>query len=87
MTQGSPGLGLAAPAWHGSDMLEQIKPTYRVVTRRCSLNEDRDRWLLLSSDRAHKIHAPDSYKTEAEAQRLGEIEASFLNEQDCSAFS
>jgi hypothetical protein len=66
-------------------MLEQIKPTYRVVTRRCSLNEDRYRWLLLSSDCAHKIHAPDSYKTEAEAQKLGEMEASFLNEQDFPA--
>ena len=64
-------------------MLEQIKPTYSVVVRRCSLNEERYRWLLLSSDFAHKIHAPDSYKTEAEAQELGEIEASFLNEQNC----
>jgi hypothetical protein len=54
-------------------------PTYSVTTRVCSLHPHRFRWLLLSSDNAHKIHAPESYETEAEALQIGQAEAACMN--------
>jgi hypothetical protein len=50
-------------------------PTYSVTTRQCSLQPERFRWLLISYDRAHKIHAPESFGTEQEAVAAGQIEA------------
>lgn len=64
------------------DMLHVIPrrhlPTYSVLTRRCSLQPRRFRWLLISSDNAHKIHAPFSYETEDEALEIGQAEATNL---------
>ena len=49
--------------------------SYSVTIRRCSLRPERFRWLLISSDKAHKIHAPESFDTEQEALAAGRIEA------------
>ena len=55
-------------------MTRRYKLTYSVSIRRCSLRPQRFRWLLISSDNAHKIHAPISYGTEAEARECGMAE-------------
>ncbi|MCJ2018971.1 hypothetical protein MKK84_16225 [Methylobacterium sp. E-065] len=55
-------------------------PHYSVTIRRCSLQPERFRWLLISSDKAHKIHAPESFDTEQEALAAGQIEAWEMSE-------
>ena len=57
------------------DMPRRHLSTYSVLTRRCSLQPHRFRWLLISYDNAHKIHAPVSYETEDEALEIGQTEA------------
>ena len=59
-------------------MTRRYVPTYSVLIRRCSLRPQRFRWLLVSSDNAHRIHAPISYDTEAEARERGLAELSDL---------
>ena len=56
------------------DMTRRYVPRYSVSIRRCSLRPQRFRWLLISLDQAHKIHAPISYDTEAEAHECGMAE-------------
>jgi hypothetical protein len=56
------------------DMPRRYMPKYSVLTRRCSLQPHRFRWLLISSDNAHKIHAPISYESEIEALECGKAE-------------
>ena len=60
---------------HGREMQSNQLSSYSVMIRRCSLRPERFRWLLISSDRAHKIHAPESFDTEQEALAAGQIEA------------
>jgi hypothetical protein len=57
-----------------SVMARRHFPQYSVLTRRCSLHPHRFRWLLISNDKAHKIHAPISYDTETEALECGMAE-------------
>ncbi|MCJ2094481.1 hypothetical protein MKK67_18580 [Methylobacterium sp. J-072] len=67
---------LASKTEHGmlGVMARRHFPQYSVLTRRCSLHPHRFRWLLISNDNAHKIHAPISYSTESEALECGMAE-------------
>lgn len=54
--------------------------SYSVAIRRCSLQPEWFRWLLISSDRAHKNHPPQSFDTEQKALAAGQIEAREMSE-------